>query len=267
MAVNNAKKFLSKHALCEEEIMLLKDKVILITGAATGIGRETALLFAREGANLALLTRKNKSALDEVSTKIKLQGNDIFSGLADVANKEEVENFVINAANHFGKIDGLVCAAGLFEPSPFLENNEQVLKRAIDVNMLGVWHITKAVAPYIINQGGGSMVAITSSDAFTGCVNYAPYSMAKAGIVGMYRTIALELGSKNVRCNMIAPGITDTALVHDRIVARREKYLDESALKRIGTPADIANACLYLSSNMSLQITGQVLHINGGCYF
>ena len=150
---------------------------------------------------------------------------------------------------------------------PFLEGDEDVLKRAIDVNMLGVWYVTKAVVPYLIEQGGGSMVAITSSDAFTGCINYAPYSMAKAGVVGMYRTAALELGLQNIRCNMIAPGITDTALVHDRIVERRDVYLDGSALRRIGEPIDIANACLYLSSDMSLQLTGQVLHINGGCYF
>ena len=155
----------------------------------------------------------------------------------------------------------------MFEPTPFLEGDEAVLKRAIDVNMLGVWYVTKAVAPYLIEQGGGSMVAITSSDAFTGCINYAPYSMAKAGVVGMYRTVALELGPQNIRCNMIAPGITDTALVHDRIVERRDVYLDGAALRRIGEPIDIANACLYLSSDMSLQLTGQVLHINGGCYF
>ncbi len=247
--------------------MLLKDKVILITGAATGIGRETALLFAKEGADLALLTGRNQAALDEVAEEAKKLGSKVYHGLADVANKEQIENFVKNSAECFGKLDGLVCCAGLFEPTPFLEGDEEVLRRAIDVNMMGVWYVTKAVAPYLIEQGGGSMVAITSSDAFTGCINYAPYSMAKAGVVGLYRTAALELGPKNVRCNMIAPGITDTALVHDRIVARREIYLDGSALRRIGEPIDIANACLYLSSDMSLQLTGQVLHINGGCYF
>lgn len=247
--------------------MLLENKAILITGAATGIGRETALLFAKEGADLALLTGKNQTALERVAEEVEKLGRKVYYGLADVANKEQVEDFVKKSVEYLGKLDGLVCCAGLFEPTPFLEGDEDVLKRAIDVNMLGVWYVTKAVAPYLIEQGGGSMVAITSSDAFTGCINYAPYSMAKAGVVGMYRTVALELGPQNIRCNMIAPGITDTALVHDRIVERRDVYLDGSALKRIGEPIDIANACLYLSSDMSLQLTGQVLHINGGCYF
>ena len=247
--------------------MLLENKTILITGAATGIGRETALLFAKEGADLALLTGKNQTALERVAEEVEKLGRKVYYGLADVANKEQVEDFVKKSVGHLGKLDGLVCCAGLFEPTPFLEGDEDVLKRAIDVNMLGVWYVTKAVAPYLIEQGGGSMVAITSSDAFTGCINYAPYSMAKAGVVGMYRTAALELGLQNIRCNMIAPGITDTALVHDRIVERRDVYLDGAALRRIGEPIDIANACLYLSSDMSLQLTGQVLHINGGCYF
>ena len=247
--------------------MLLENKAILITGAATGIGRETALLFAKEGADLALLTGKNQTALERVAEEVEKLGRKVYYGLADVANKEQVEDFVKKSVGHLGKLDGLVCCAGLFEPTPFLEGDEAVLKRAIDANMLGVWYVTKAVAPYLIEQGGGSMVAITSSDAFTGCINYAPYSMAKAGVVGMYRTVALELGPQNIRCNMIAPGITDTALVHDRIVERRDVYLDGAALRRIGEPIDIANACLYLSSDMSLQLTGQVLHINGGCYF
>lgn len=244
----------------------VKGKKILISGAAGGIGKATALLMAEEGASVYLTTGSNRKGLDQVIKTITDKGGEAFGAAGDIRDINFLKEVAKDAAEKMRGIDVLVNNAGLFQEYNYLEQgNEQILRDAIDVNLMSVWNFTQTVVPYML-ETGGAIVNISSVDAFAGCKNYAPYAMAKAGVVGLTKTLAGELGSYGIRVNAVAPGITRTALVEDRIEKFHEKYVNESPLRTIGEAEDIANAILFLSCKMSRYITGQVIHPNGGCY-
>lgn len=245
--------------------MLLKDKNVLITGAGRGIGRQTAIDMVKEGAVIlgAGLTQKN---LDELEEEVKAIGGKIYTKAMDIADYADAKKGITELAEKAGGIDVLVNCAGIFEEAYFLEMTPEQWHRTVAIDLDGVYNITHVAAPYLV-ESKGSIVSVSSQDAFYGCKGYSHYSACKAAVVGLTRTLAVELGPKGIRVNCVAPGITETDLTRDRIVAGRDAYLEKLPVGHIGMPEEISNTIIFLASEKASFITGQTIHPNGGMYF
>jgi len=246
--------------------MLLKDKIALITGAGRGIGRQIALKMASEGASVIIADIDEKT-MEDARQEISSLEVRAMSVKMDISDQDSVRAAVDKMLEEFGRIDILVNNAAIFRKAPFLEMTLDQWKQTTDINLTGLFNVTRAVAPGMAERGSGAIVSIASVDTFQGCRDYSHYAMTKAGVVGLSRTLAQELGPHGVRVNVIAPGIMLTEMTRDRVEANKEAYLARVPIGRIGVPEDIANAALFLASEMSSYITGQVIHVNGGMYF
>lgn len=246
--------------------MLLKDKVALVTGGGRGIGREIVLRMASQGASV-IIGDIDEKTMENTCRDAAALGVRAMAVKIDISDSSSVNSAIEKALAEFGRIDILVNNAAIFRKAPFLEMTLAQWQQTVDIDITGLFNVTRAVAPGMVEQGGGSIISIASVDAFQGCRDYSHYAMAKAGVVGLSRTLALELGPHKVRVNAIAPGITLTDMTRERVEANKEAYLARVPLGRIGAPEDIANAALFLASDMSSYITGQVIHVNGGMYF
>lgn len=244
--------------------MLLKGKKVLITGGERGIGRQIALSAAREGADVIVVGVLE----DEMAVTVRMVeelGVKAYSAKMDITDYEGTESTVKALAVQVGGIDVLVNNAGIFQEAFFLDMTPAQWHKTIAVDLDGVYNVTHAAIPYII-EGRGSVISIASQDAFYGCPGYSHYAACKAALVGLTRTLARELGSTGVRFNCVAPGITQTDMTKDRIERDLESYLAKLPIGRVGQPEDIANAVIFLASEMAGNITGQVIHCNGGMY-
>ena len=246
--------------------MLLADKIALITGAGRGIGKAIALKMASQGASIAIADIDEKT-MEDARKEVEALGVKAMTVKMDISNSESVNAAVDKVLAEFGRIDILVNNAAIFRKAPFLEMTPAQWQQTVDIDITGLFNVTRAVAPGMVERESGAIVSIASVDAFQGCLNYSHYAMAKAGVVGLSRTLAQEFGPHKVRINAIAPGITLTEMTRDRVEANKEAYLARVPLGRIGAPEDIANAALFLASDMASYITGQVIHVNGGMYF
>lgn len=246
--------------------MRLKDKVAFITGAGNGIGRITALTFAREGAKVAVADI-NMSAAQAVANEIIQADGQAKALFLDVGRAESVEMAVRTAAEWGGSIDTLVNNAGITRDARMTKMTEDQWDAVINVNLKGVWLCAKAVAPIMIHQGSGSIANATSVVAFHGNFGQSNYVAAKSGVIGMTKTWARELGPSGIRVNAVAPGFTQT----DMIGTVPEKVLDSvrerTPMRRLGRPEDIAYAYLFLASDESTFITGTVIPVDGGLLF
>ena len=246
--------------------MLLKNKVALITGSGRGIGREIALKMASEGANI-VIADIDEATMNATKADVEALGVKAIAVKMDISSGESVQAAVDAIVKEFGKIDILVNNAAIFKKAPFLEMTEAEWDQTCNINLKGLYNVTHAVAPIMVENHDGRIISIASVDAFQGCLNYSHYAMTKAGVVGLSRTLAQELGPHNIRVNVIAPGIMLTEMTRDRVEANKEAYLAKVPIGRIGVPEDIANAALFLASDMSSYVSGQVIHVNGGMYF
>lgn len=246
--------------------MRLKNKVAFITGAGNGIGRITALTFAREGAKVAVADI-NMSAAQAVANEIIQADGQAKALFLDVSRAESVEMAVRTAAEWGGSIDALVNNAGITRDARMTKMTEDQWDAVISVNLKGVWLCGKAVAPIMIHQGSGSIANAASVVAFHGNFGQSNYVAAKAGVIGMTKTWARELGPSGIRVNAVAPGFTQT----DMIGTVPEKVLDSvrerTPMRRLGRPEDIAYAYLFLASDESTFITGTVIPVDGGLLF
>jgi 3-oxoacyl-[acyl-carrier protein] reductase len=243
--------------------MRVKDKVVIITGGGSGIGKETGLLFAREGAKVVVADVNEKAGAETVDT-IKNAGGEALFAKLDVSNREQTKQVVKDTIAKYGRIDVLINNAGIIQDALVIKMTEDQWDKVININLKGPFNCIQAVAEQMIAQGSGVILNISSIVALYGNVGQTNYAATKAGLVGMTKTLAKELGKKGIRVNAIAPGFIYTpmtATVPEKIL---DMMKEKTPLKRLGTPADIANALLFLSSDDASFINGAVISVDGG---
>jgi 3-oxoacyl-[acyl-carrier protein] reductase len=243
---------------------LLAGKTALITGASRGIGKEIALRFAHEGADIAITNiaddEEFKSAVKEIETVgVKARGY-VFN----VAGFAESQKFVEEIVKDFGKVDILVNNAGITRDTLLMRMTEDQWDAVIAVNLKSVFNLTKAVLQPMLKQKGGSIINMSSVVGVSGNAGQSNYSASKAGIIGFTKSIAKEVGSRNIRVNAIAPGFIITEMTDKLPVDVKNEWINKIPLKRGGTPADVANTALYLASELSSYVSGQTIHVCGG---
>ena len=244
--------------------MRLKDKVALVTGASRGIGREIALFFAREGACL-VLTARNEAQLTELAAEIKKLGApEPIIGVLDVKNSEKVDALVDNILDKKGRVDILVNNAGLTRDGLLLRMSDEDWDEVLDTNLKGAFLCLRAVAKPMMRQRAGRIINMASVIGLIGNAGQANYAASKAGIIALTKSAAKELGSRNILINAIAPGFIDTDMTRALSDDIKNAILKSIPVGKLGQPTDIAKAALFLASDESSFVTGQVLTVDGG---
>ncbi|WHF50766.1 3-oxoacyl-[acyl-carrier-protein] reductase [Chryseobacterium gotjawalense] len=242
---------------------LLEGKVALITGATRGIGKGIAEVFAREGAQVAFTyagsVDKAKALEEELGKIIKVK-----SYQSDASDYDAAQQLAADVLADFGKIDILINNAGITRDNLMLRMSKDDWDTIIKVNLDSVFNLTKAVIKPMMKARSGSIINMTSVVGVKGNAGQANYAASKAGVIGFSKSIALELGSRNIRCNAVAPGFIETEMTAALDEKTVQGWRDAIPLKRGGQPEDVANACVFLASDMSNYITGQVLNVDGG---
>jgi 3-oxoacyl-[acyl-carrier protein] reductase len=244
--------------------MNLDRKAALVTGASRGIGREIALELARQGANVAVNFSGSEAKANEVVDEIKTLGREAFAIKCDVSNSEEVAAMVKGTIDNFGKLDILVNNAGITKDNLLMRMKEEEWDDVININLKGVFLCTKAVTRQMMKQRVGRIINIASIVGVSGNPGQANYVAAKAGVIGLTKTTAKELASRNITVNAIAPGFITTDMTDKLTEDVKTEMLKQIPLARLGEPKDIAKMTAFLASDDSSYITGQTLHINGG---
>lgn len=243
---------------------LLKGKVALITGGSRGIGREIALKFAQQGADIAfsdLAVDENFASLEKELADLSVKGKGFASDASSFDGSEEMVNAV---AAEFGRIDILVNNAGITRDNLLMRMTEADWDLVIKVNLKSVFNLTKAVQKFMLKQKSGSIINMSSVVGVSGNGGQSNYSASKAGLIGFTKSIAQELGSRNIRCNAIAPGFIETKMTEKLPEAVREEWIKTIPLRRGGKPEDVANVAVFLGSDLSSYVTGQVINVCGG---
>lgn len=243
---------------------LLENKVALITGASRGIGEAIALKFAEQGANIAftyLSSEERAKALEEKLTSLGVKAKAYRSDAGDFAAAEALANDVIK---EFGQIDVCVNNAGISKDNLILRMSEDQWQDVVQANMSSVFNLTKQVIRPMMKARSGSIINLSSVVGVKGNAGQSSYAASKAGIIGFTKSIAQELGSRNIRCNAIAPGFIETDMTHYLKEGGAEKWFEQIPLQRFGKPEEIANVALFLASDLSSYVTGQTLSACGG---
>lgn len=242
---------------------LLTGKVVIITGASRGIGRGIVEKFAEEGATV--IFTYFSSDIKAVELENKLKSMTVIKGVqADASDYHVTQYLVKEVIKKFHKIDILVNNAGVVRDNLIIKMNKEDWDTIIRVNLNSVFNFTKAVIKPMIKQRSGSIINISSIVGIKGNIGQSNYAASKAGIIGFSKSIALELGSKNIRCNVISPGLISTDMINKLNKEKKREWIKKIPLNRLGTIEDIANVCLFLSTDLSSYITGQVLSVDGG---
>lgn len=243
---------------------LLQDKNVIITGASRGIGRGIAIIFADHGANVAFTYSSSETPAIELEKELTAKGVKAKAYKSNAGSFEEAEKLVADVLEDFGGIDVLINNAGITKDNLLMRMGEADFDTVIEINLKSVFNMTKAVQRTMLKQRNGSIINMSSVVGVKGNAGQANYAASKAGMIGFTKSIALELGSRNIRCNAIAPGFIETEMTDKLDEKTVQGWRDGIPLKRGGTPQDVANACLFLASDMSAYITGQVLNVDGG---
>ena len=243
---------------------LLKGKTAIITGASRGIGKGIAKQFALNGANVAFTFSKSIELAKEFEKELNNLGVKAVAYQSDAANYSDSIELVEKINTDFDSIDILVNNAGITRDNLLMRMQEEDFNQVIKVNLNSVFNMTKAVQKIMLKQRSGSIINMSSVVGVKGNAGQSNYAASKAGIIGFSKSIALELGSRNIRCNVIAPGFIETEMTEKLDKKIIDNWRNSIPLKRGGTPVDVANACVWLASDMSSYVTGQVLNIDGG---
>ena len=243
---------------------LLQGKTAIITGASRGIGKGIAQVFAAHGANVAFTYSSSVDAANALEQELNALGIKAKGYKSNAASFEEAQKLAEEVVAEFGSIDILVNNAGITKDNLLMRMREEDFDTVIEVNLKSVFNMTKAVQRTMLKQRKGSIINMSSVVGVKGNAGQANYAASKAGIIGFSKSVALELGSRNVRSNVIAPGFIETEMTGKLDEATVQSWRDAIPLKRGGKPEDIANACVFLASDMSSYITGQTLSVDGG---
>jgi 3-oxoacyl-[acyl-carrier protein] reductase len=246
--------------------MNLRDQVALVTGAGRGIGRAIAVRLAREGAKVVVNYSKSADAAAEVVDEITGLGGDAVAVRADVAIAAEVDALVSAAKQRFERVDVLVCNAGVTRDKLILRMTEEDWDAVVDTNLKGAFLCAKAVAPGMVKQRSGVIVNVGSVVGKVGGAGQSNYSASKAGIVGLTKSLAKELGSRNIRVNAVAPGFIDTEMTETLKADYREAILKQIPMGRFGTAGDVAAVVAFLCSPDSAYVHGEVISMDGGLF-
>ena len=243
---------------------LLKDKNVIITGASRGIGKGILELFVKNGANVAFSYIGDSDQAKSIEADFSNHKQKVVSYMSDASNFEQSQKLIDDVLNDFGSIDVLVNNAGITIDNLLMRMSEEDFQRVIDVNLKSVFNTTKAILRTMLKQRSGSIINMSSVVGVKGNAGQSNYSASKAGMIGFTKSMALELGSRNIRCNCIAPGFIETEMtkkLSDDVV---QTWRDSIPLKRGGSTNDVANAALFLASDLSSYVTGQVINVCGG---
>ncbi len=243
---------------------LLNGKTAIVTGASRGIGRVIALKFAEEGADVAFTDLLADEHLKSLENELKEMGVKAKGYASDASSFEKSQETVSEILKEFGNVEILVNNAGITRDGLLLRMNEKQWDMVIAINLKSVFNLTKAVLSQMMKQRNGSIINMSSVVGVKGNAGQANYAASKAGILGFTKSVALELGSRNIRCNAIAPGFIETEMTAKLDEETVKGWRKTIPLRRGGTPEDVANACVFLASEKSSYITGQTLHVDGG---
>ena len=242
----------------------LIDKTALVTGGSRGIGEAIALRLACEGANVALCASQSAEAAEAVAQKIRAQGREAIARQTDVSNAESVDALVKTVLDAWGKIDILVNNAGVTRDNLLMRMKEDEWDAVLDINLKGAYHCIKAVTRPMMKARTGRIINVSSVVGLTGNAGQVNYAASKSGLIGLTKSVARELSSRNITTNAVAPGFIPTDMT-DKIDAKmREQLLAQIPLGKFGSPEDIAAAAAFLASDDAAYITGQVLVVDGG---
>ncbi len=243
---------------------LLENKTVLITGASRGIGKGIATVFAEHGASVVFTYSSSVDAANVLEAELQALGVQAKGYQSNAADFKQAQELVENILVDFSTIDVLINNAGITKDNLLMRISEEDFDKVIEVNLKSVFNLTKAVQRTMLKQRHGSIINMSSVVGVKGNAGQSNYAASKAGIIGFSKSVALELGSRNIRCNVIAPGFIETemtAKLSEEVVAGWRSGIP---LKRGGTPNDVANACVFLASDLSSYITGQVINVDGG---
>ncbi|MDG2311520.1 MAG: 3-oxoacyl-[acyl-carrier-protein] reductase [Flavobacteriales bacterium] len=244
--------------------MLLKGKIAIITGASRGIGESIARSFIAQGATVAFTYRSSEEKAKELEKSLTAGGGQARGFKSDASKMEDAENLVKKVLEAYGGIDIVVNNAGITDDTLLMRMSEDQWDRVINVNLKSCFNLTKSVLRTMLKARSGSIINISSVVGVQGNAGQANYAASKAGILGFTKSVALELGSRSIRCNAIAPGFIETEMTGKLDEATVQGWRDAIPLKRGGSPEDVANACIFLASDMSSYVTGQTLNVCGG---
>lgn len=243
---------------------LLQDKVVLITGASRGIGKAIAIKMASEGANIAFTDLREDENMASLVKELEAMGVKAKGYASNAADFADTQAVVEKIMADFSKVDVLVNNAGITKDTLLLKMTEDQWDAVINVNLKSVFNFTKALTPIMLKQRSGSIINMSSVVGVSGNAGQANYSASKAGIIGFTKSVAREIGSRGIRCNAIAPGFIITDMTAQLSEEVRKAWAEKIPLKRGGTPEDVANVSLFLASDLSSYVSGQVLHVCGG---
>ncbi|MEE3038047.1 MAG: 3-oxoacyl-[acyl-carrier-protein] reductase [Bacteroidota bacterium] len=243
---------------------LLEGKTAIITGASRGIGKGIALIFAQHGANIAFTYLSSDDKAKKLEQELMSFGITAKGFKSDASSFGAAQEFADSVMSHFGSIDVLVNNAGITKDNLLMRMSEEDYDKVMEVNMKSVFNMTKAVLRPMLKQRSGSIINMSSVVGVKGNAGQANYSASKAAIIGFSKSTAQELGSRNIRCNVIAPGFIETEMTAKLDESVVQSWLEGIPLKKGGTPTDVANATVFLACDMSSYISGQVLNVCGG---
>ena len=243
---------------------LLIGKTAIITGGSRGIGRGIAKIFAENGCAVAFTFNSNKEAADDLVAELSSEEVKVKGYKSNAANYNEAQKLVKEVLVDFGSLDILVNNAGITKDNLLMRMSEEDFDQVIEINLKSIFNMTKAIQRTFLKQRHGSLIHMSSVVGVKGNAGQSNYAASKAGMIGFSKSVALELGSRNIRSNVIAPGFIETEMTNKLSEDVLQGWRDGIPLKRGGQPEDVANACVFLASDLSSYITGQVLHVDGG---
>lgn len=244
-------------------MMLLSDKVAVITGVNSGIGRRTAEIFAEQGAKIAGVDIRT-DRMEDLKSKIEASGSEFLGCQCDVRDASNVKSVYAQIVKHFGKVDLVVNIAGVSSDRPITLTSTEEFERVMDINVKGVFNFCKFAVPYFKKQKHGVIINTSSVTGIYGSGMGCPYPASKSAIIGLTKSLAIELAPWNIRVNTVAPGVVNTEMVAMLSDRAKKSFEDTIPLKRMGEPDDISYAMLYLASDWASYVTGTTICVDGG---